>query len=58
MQEYTVEIGGMDHTVQLSDEDAKARGLTKGSSTDSDTAETKEAAAPKNKAQAVDTKKG
>lgn len=27
MQEYIVDIGGIDHTIQLSDEDAKARGL-------------------------------
>lgn len=26
MKEYTVVIGGLEHTVQLSDEDAKARG--------------------------------
>lgn len=41
MQEYTVDIGGIEHTVQLSDEDAKARGLTPKS---------KAAPAPKNKA--------
>lgn len=28
MKEYTVDIGGIEHTLQLSDEDAKARGLT------------------------------
>jgi hypothetical protein len=28
MREYTVELGGLQHTLQLSDEDAKARGLT------------------------------
>lgn len=27
MREYEVEIGGLMHTVQLSDDDAKARGL-------------------------------
>jgi hypothetical protein len=27
MQEYVVNIGGLDHTVLLSDEDAKTRGL-------------------------------
>lgn len=28
MQEYAVEIHGIEHTVLLSDEDAKARGLS------------------------------
>lgn len=27
MKEYTASIGGIDHTFQLSDEDAKLRGL-------------------------------
>lgn len=27
MQEYVIEVNGMEHTLQLSDEDAKARGL-------------------------------
>lgn len=47
MQEYTVEIGGLEHTVLLSDEDAKARGLT---------AKTKESAAPQNKARVAEKK--
>lgn len=49
MQEYTVDIGGLEHTVLLSDEDAKARGLKP--------VETKEAVAPNNKARTT-TKKG
>lgn len=47
MKEYTVEIGGLEHTLLLSDEDAKARGLT----------ETKAAPAPVNKARASATVK-
>lgn len=42
MKEYTVEVAGIEHTVQLSDEDAKARGLK--------AVEQKSASAPKNKA--------
>lgn len=48
MKEYTVNIGGLEHTVLLSDEDAKARGLT----------ETKAAEAPKNKAVPASKSKG
>jgi hypothetical protein len=50
MQEYTVSIGGLDHTIQLTDEDAEARGLKPNSST-------KEADAPQNKARTVATRK-
>lgn len=49
MQEYAIDIDGIEHTVQLSDEDAKARGLKP--------VATKEADAPKNKARTT-TKKG
>lgn len=49
MQEYTVEIGGIEHTIQLTDEDAKARGLT---------AKSKAADAPKNKAATASKSKG
>lgn len=28
MKEYTVEVNGIEHTLMLSDEDAKARGLS------------------------------
>lgn len=48
MKEYKVLIGGLEHTILLSDEDAQARGLT---------AETKEASAPLNKARTA-VKKG
>lgn len=51
MREYEIEIAGLPHTVQLSDEDAKARGLSA-----SDAVETKQAEAPKNKARAASTK--
>lgn len=51
MKEYEVEIGGLAHTVQLSDEDAKARGL-------SSRTQAKEADAPANKARTAATKKG
>lgn len=49
MQEYVIDVNGIEHTVQMSDEDAKARGLKP--------VQTKEAAAPKNKARTT-TKKG
>ena len=42
MNEYVVNIGGIDHTVLLTDEDAKAQGLKP--------VEAKAAPAPKNKA--------
>lgn len=51
MREYSIDINGIPHTVQLSDEDAKARGLTA-----SDAVATKQADAPKNKARAAQTK--
>lgn len=63
MKEYTINIGGLEHTVQLSDEDAKARGLTGGAKTS--TAEPidepsapaeKEAPAPANKARTAPSK--
>jgi anaerobic selenocysteine-containing dehydrogenase len=44
---YKIDIAGVEHTVQLSDEDAKARGLTAG---DEASVETKKAAEPANKA--------
>lgn len=50
MREYTITIGGIPHTFQLSDEDAKARGL------DVPELATKQAEAPKNKARAASTK--
>ncbi len=28
MKEYTIELGGIEHTVQLTDEDAKRLGVT------------------------------
>lgn len=49
MKEYVISVNGIEHTVQLTDEDAKARGLKP--------VETKEAAAPQNKARTT-TKKG
>lgn len=42
MKEYKVDINGVEHTLLLSDEDAKARGLS---------AVSNKAAAPANKAQ-------
>lgn len=42
MDEYKVTIGGLEHTLLLSPEEAKTRGL--------DDPKTKEASAPKNKA--------
>lgn len=47
MQEYVIDVDGIAHTVQLSDEDAKARGLKP---------QSKEAAAPKNKARTTNKK--
>lgn len=44
MKTYTVNINGIDHTMQLSDEDAAARGLT------ADEPKAKQADAPRNKA--------
>ena len=52
MKEYKVEIGGLEHTIQLSDEDAGARGLTSSSTS------TKQADAPANKSRTASTKKG
>lgn len=53
MQEYVIEINGIEHTVQLSDEDAKARGLK------ADRSAEKAAPAPKNKARTtVSNKEG
>lgn len=43
MQTYTVNIGGVPHTMRLSDEEAKARGVVADEPK-------KKAAAPKNKA--------
>jgi hypothetical protein len=48
VKEYSVNIGGLEHTVLLSDEDAKARGLS--------ATETKESPAPKNKARDAQSK--
>lgn len=48
MKEYTVTIGGIDHTVQLSDEDASRLGA--------EPVATKESAAPKNKARSAQSK--
>lgn len=45
MKTYEVEVNGIKHTVQLTDEDAKARGL-------------KAAAEPSNKARSASNKKG
>ncbi|MBA3781015.1 MAG: hypothetical protein H0X12_04070 [Nocardioides sp.] len=50
MKEYILDIGGVEHTVQLSDEDAKTRGLKP--------VEEKAAPAPKNKARETTAKKG
>lgn len=47
MKEYTVTIGGIDHTVQLSDEDAKRYG---------DAAKVKQADKPANKARSAQGK--
>lgn len=49
MKEYTVTIGGIEHTVQLTDEDAKRLGAKP--------VETKQAA-PANKARTASNKKG
>lgn len=50
---YTVMIGGLPHTMQLSDEDAKARGLT----ADEPKAEAKQASAPNKARKAVNKSK-
>lgn len=54
MREYEVQIGGVPHTLQLDDEDAKrypgAKPVTKAA------AETKQASAPANKARTAKTK--
>lgn len=47
MKTYEVEVNGIKHTVQLTDEDAKARGLT---------VSTKEAGAPANKSRTAKNK--
>lgn len=52
MKEYTVELGGIERTVLLDDEDAKARGLL------ADKPATKKAAAPANKARTAKNKQG
>lgn len=49
MKEYTVNIGGLEHTMLLSDEDAKRM--------DAQPVGTKAAAAPSNKSRSADTKK-
>jgi len=49
MKEYTVLIGGLPHTLLLSDEDAKARGVWV-------EPETKQAPKPTNKARAASNK--
>lgn len=54
MKVYTVNIGGVPHTLRLSDEDAKARGLT-----DKDEAKAPaqaKASTPANKARTVSNK--
>ena len=71
---YKQTVNGIDHTFQLSDEDAEKRGLTSKDvvesnvetsatpldfdepTTDGQQTEAKQAAAPKNKAAAADTK--
>lgn len=50
MREYTIELGGLPHTVLLTDEDAKRRGLSAPAE--------KQADAPKNKARTAADKKG
>lgn len=53
MQVYDVVINGMTTTIQLSDEDAKVRGLVpQAKTTAAKKATTKAAAAPRNKARA------
>jgi hypothetical protein len=47
VKEYTIDVGGVAHTVLLDEADAKARGLTGGKS---QTPETKQADPPANKA--------
>lgn len=54
MKTYTVDIAGVPHTLRLSDEDAKARGLT---SSDEAKTETKKASAPANKARKASSTK-
>lgn len=54
MRVYEIQIGGLPHTVQLSDEDAKARGLY----VEPKPAEAKQAPAPKNKARTAQATKG
>lgn len=66
MKEYKITVAGVEQTVQLSDEDAKARGLSSGDETgrqidgpatsNEGEPETKQAAAPANKAKASDNK--
>lgn len=51
MKQYRVMIAGIEHVVQLSDADAKARGLTA-----SDEVKAKAAPAPKNKARTTANK--
>jgi len=54
MRVYEIQIGGLPHTVQLSDEDAKARGLVPVEA--APTPAVKQAPAPKNKARTAPTK--
>ena len=54
MQVYTIVIGGIEHTIQLSDEEAKARGLFK----EKPATPAKQAPAPANKAREASNKKG
>ena len=54
MKVYNVEIGGVVHTMRLSDEDAKLRGLS--SSDEAKAPEKKAAAKPANKARTAKNK--
>lgn len=57
MREYTIQIGGMDHTVLLSDEDAKNRGLSASPDVKQQATDAKQAPEPpKNKARAASSK--
>lgn len=55
LKEYTVVIGGVEHVLQLTAEDAKARGVT--SDATSNATEEKAAPAPQNKARTAADKK-
>lgn len=54
MREYTMEIGGIEHNVQLSDEEAERRGLK----SEPKAPVTKAAKAPANKAAPAPSDKG